>query len=321
MNSILMKFLGGVGAVALTVGTFAVQQAHAEFPTKPIKIVHGSKPGAPQDIMIRKLAEEIKSATGASVVVEPRPGGTSTVAVSHMMGQRHDGHIVFLGGSGVIRSLQKPSSPYKVTDVQPVYRIQLDPFTLYVKRGGKYETTEALVKAMKANPGKIRIGGFGSGSGQQFAAIEWCDATGTEMTWVPFNSGSKSITAVMGDNLDAAMSNLGVYNRFKDKTIAIGMSATERNPALPEVPTFVEQKLDVTPMHWRSLFVPKDTPKENVDALYEVIKKGVKSPVFQEYLRASGTVDGTMTVAEFQAWYDKEHKKAYEQMKAYNFIQ
>lgn len=321
MNKLLSRVVAGMGAVALAVSALGVAPAAAEFPTRPIKIVHGSNPGAPQDIMIRKLAEEVKAATGASVVVEPRPGGTSTVAVSHMLGQEHDGHTLFLGGSGVIRSLQKPSSPYKVTQLKPVYRIQLDPFTLYVKRGGKYDTTDDLVADMKKHPGKVRIGGFGSGSGQHFAAIEWTEATGTEMTWVPFNSGSKAITAVMGDNLDAALSNLGVYNRFNDKTKVLGMSAKERNPALPEVQTFVEQGLDVTPMHWRSLFAPKDTPKENVEAVYDIIHTGVKSPAFQEYLRKSGTIDGTMTVAEFQDWFESEYKKAYKQMKAYGFVE
>lgn len=315
----------GVGAVAIaaTMTLFtgsAVADAAKDLMSRPIKVVHGSNPGAPQDVMMRFLAEQINRVTGANVIVEPRPGGTSTVAVSHMMGQSADGHTVFLGGSGVVQSLQMPSAPYKINGIRPAYRIQLDPFALYVKRDGKYGDMKALVADMKANPKKIRIGGFGNGSGQHLAALNWAEKAGVEMTWVPFNSGSKSITAVMGDNLDAALSNLGVYNRFKDKTIIVGMSAGNRIPEVPEVPTFKDGGYDVTVTHWRSLFVRKDTPTEVVTALNELVGKGVKTKEFQDYLKKSGTQDGSLTVKEFEDWLGGQIKFAHDQLKKNNFI-
>src|SRR5699024_1479897 len=107
------------------------------FPNKPIKIVHGSSAGAPQDVMLRRLAPLLEKYAGVSVVVEPRPGGSGQAAMAYLKGQKADGYTVLSDGTGITSILQLPGAAHAWDDFQPLYRMQLDPFALYVKGDGE----------------------------------------------------------------------------------------------------------------------------------------------------------------------------------------
>ncbi len=290
----------GLAAAAAAALALVQPAAADEFPSKPVKIVHGSAVGAPQDVMLRVLAEELEAAGGQPFVVESRPGGSGQVAMAYLKGQPADGYTIMNDGTGITAILQLPGAAHDWRDFKPIYRIQLDPFALYVKRDGNYGSLEDLVADMKARPGEIRIGGYGTGSPHQLTTLALADAAGVEVVWVPYNSGSDAIAAVMAGDLEAAMSNISVYGRFKEPTEVIAITAEERVDAHPEVPTLREEGYDIARYHWRGIIADKDIPDEVAEQLYAVIDKAVKSEGFQEYLTKSSTLAGTMSLAEFQ---------------------
>lgn len=279
-----------------------------EFPSRAIRIVHGSNAGAPQDVMLRVLAEEMASVLGKPVNVEGRPGGTGQAAIAYMMNQPADGHTIFSDATGITSVLQLPGAAFKWTDLQPVYRMQLDPFALYVKAGGKYKSLADVIADAKARPGSVRIGGYGTGSPHQISTRLLAAQAGVKVTWVPFDSGTKAIAAVMGDNLDAAMSNISVYKSFKGKADVVGTTAEKTIPQFPEVPTFKAQGFDLVRYHWRGMFVRKETPPAIVAALHAGVAKAVKGPKFVGYLTNSATLDGTMAIPDFAALLQQQAK-------------
>lgn len=304
---LLLKFGLTLAATAtIAVLTIAAPSFAAEFPSRPIKIVHGSQAGAPQDVMLRELAQELEKAAGVSVVVESRPGGNGQVAMAYVKGQSADGHTVLNDGTGITTILQMPGAALKWTDFQPVYRIQLDPFALYVKQDGEYDSLADFVGTMKKNPGQIRIGGYATGSPHQFTSLSMADTVGSSIAWVPYNSGTDAIASVMGGDLDAAMSNISVYNRFKGTTNVLAVTSDDRLSNHPEVPTFKELGYDLVRYHWRGMLVREDTPDEIVQRLHDVIGQAVKSERFQEYLSKTATLDGTIPVAEFETMLQQQ---------------
>ena len=288
----------------LAAGTFALFAGAASgdgFPAGPIKIVHGSSAGAPQDVMVRRLATQMEVVAGVPVVVEPRPGGTGQLAMAYLKGQPADGHTIFNDATGITSVLQLPGAAHEWTDFTPLYRIQLDPFALYTKREGDYPTLDSLLAAMKENPGKIRVGGYGTGSPHQITTLMLAELAGVEPTWVPFSSGGDAINAVMAGDIEAAMSNISVYGRFKERTQVVAVTSEDRVDAHPDVSTFSELGHDLARYHWRGMFVHGDTPDAIVEKLYQIVDKAVNSEDFQAYLADSSTLQGSMSAAAFMS--------------------
>lgn len=284
----------------------AAGAAEGDYPSEPIKIVHGSSAGAPQDVMLRQLAPHLEEVAGVPIVVEPRPGGSGQVAMAYLKGQPADGYTILNEATGITSILQLPGAAHEWQDFTPLYRIQLDPFALYVQRDGKYTTLEEFIAAMKEQPGLIRIGGYGSGSPHQLTALAMAEEAGVEMVWVPYSSGTDAINAVMGGDIDAAMSNISVYNRFKERTKVLAVTSEEQLEAYPKVPTFRDEGIDLARYHWRGMFVKEGTPPEIVDELYRLIGEAVQSEGFQQYLADSSTLPGNMPRAEFEKMLEKQ---------------
>jgi len=299
----MLRRRGALGLFAAAAVVCAFGQtgaaAAADYPDQPIKIVHGSSPGAPQDVMLRTLAQEMEKVAGVPVVVEGRPGGTGQVAMAYLKGQPADGYTIFSDATGITTVLQLPGAAYKWDDFKPLYRIQLDPFALYVKRGGAYSDLGDLIEDAKKRGEDVRIGGYGTGSPHQITTLALADAAGVDVTWVPYNSGSDAIAAVMAGDLEAAMSNISVYSRFKDRTKVVAVTSDEPVKAFPEVPTLRDAGYDIARYHWRGMFVDKDTPEGVTDDLYAIVDEAVKSPGFQAYLEKSSTLPGVMSRADF----------------------
>lgn len=293
---------------ATAAATGAMPAWGQSFPSRAIRIVHGSNPGAPQDVMLRVLAEEMAAVFGQAVNVEGRPGGTGQAAIAYMMNQPADGHTIFSDATGITSVLQLPGAAFKWTDLQPVYRMQLDPFALYVKADGKYRSLPDFIADAKARPGSVRVGGYGTGSPHQISTRLLGGLAGIRTTWVPFDSGTKAIAAVMGDNLDAAMSNISVYPSFKGKATVIATTAEKTIPQFPEVPTFKAQGYDLVRYHWRGMFVRQGTPEPIVQALFKGVGEAVKRPKYVEYLDKSATLDGTMSIPEFEKLLQQQAK-------------
>lgn len=301
----ILNTLAAAAAAAVTVCTMPAWGQ--TFPTHPILIVHGSKAGAPQDVMLRVLAAQMAKVLGQGVDVQGRPGGSGQAAMSYMMGQPANGYTIFSDATGITAILQLPGAAFKWTDLQPVYRMQLDPFALYVKTG-KYKSLKDLIADAKKRPGSVHIGGYGVGSPHQISTLLLAEQAGVKVSWVPFDSGTKAIAATMGDNLDAAMSNISVYKSFKGKVTVLGVSSAQPIAQFPEVPTFKSQGFNLVRYHWRGMFVRKGTPQPIVDKLYKAVGEAVKSPTFVKYLADSSTIDGSMTIPEFETLLKEQAK-------------
>lgn len=304
-----------VSFVFVVTGSFA-----QDFPSRPIKIVHGSDAGAPQDVMLRELAQHMQQATGVSVVVEPRPGGSGQVAMAAVIGQPADGHTIFSDGTGFTAILQMEGAAYSIDSFRPLYRIQLDPFALYVSKDGDFGSLEEFVHAMRDNPGEVRIGGYGTGTPFQFTSLTLAEEGRVELTWVPYNSGTDAITAVMAGDLEAAMSNISVFERFQESTSILAVSAAERVEAFDHIPTFLEQGYPIERYHWRGMLVDADTPDVVVEQLHAIIGEAVATNDFQSFLARTSTLDGTMSVAEFESMVTEQAASDKERLTALGMI-
>ena len=261
-----------------------------------IRIIHGSNAGAPRDVMLRILADEMQKAGGRPIIVDPRPGASGQVAMAVLKQAAADGRTIFSDGTGITSILQLPDRQHEWTDFEPLYRIQLDPFALYALPK-RYADLNALLRDMRARPGEVRIGGYAIGGPFQIVLMLIAAKANATFAWIPYDSGAKAITAVMGDHMEAAMSNISVYPSFREKMVVVAHTSESRLDLFPEIPTFKERGIDIVRYHWRGMFVKKGTPEAVLERTHAMVGSGVKSARFQSYLKESATLDGTISRA------------------------
>jgi tripartite-type tricarboxylate transporter receptor subunit TctC len=279
----------------LALGLLAGLSAPSWGQQQPIlRIVHGSNAGAPQDVMLRILADEISKASGRSVIVEPKPGASGQLAMSFLKQAPADGNTLLAEGTGITSILQLPGRLHEWTDFEPLYRVQLDPFALYALPQ-KFKDFGAFAEEMRVKKDHVRIGGYAIGGPFQMVMMQLSRRVDGDFSWIPYDSGGKAIAAVIGEQIEGAVSNVSVAGTFTPRTKILAQSGEARLAQLPDVPTFKELGIDIVKYHWRGLFIKKGTPEALIERNYAMIKAGVTSARFQKYLKDSGTIEGTIS--------------------------
>ena len=279
----------------LALGLLAGLSAPSWSQQQPImRIVHGSGAGAPQDVMLRILADEISKASGRSVIVEPKPGASGQLAMSFLKQAPADGLTMLADGTGITSILQLPGRLHEWTDFEPLYRVQLDPFALYALPQ-KFKDFGAFAEEMRVKKDHVRIGGYAIGGPFQMVMMQLSRRVDGDFSWIPYDSGGKAIAAVIGEQIEGAVSNVSVAGTFTPRTKILAQTGEARLAQLPDVPTLKELGIDMVKYHWRGMFIKKGTPEALIERNYAMIKAGVASARFQKYLKESGTIEGTIS--------------------------
>lgn len=312
VNRIRRKFLTLGLMIGFSAGSWGQQPI--------VRIVHGSNPGAPQDVMLRVLADEMSKASGRTVIVEAKPGASGQIAMSALKQAPADGNTLLAEGTGITSILQLPGHLHEWTDFEPLYRVQLDPFALYALPQ-RFKDFAAFAEEMRTKKDHVRIGGYAIGGPFQLVMMQLSQRVNGDFSWIPYDSGGKAISAVAGDLIEGAVSNVSVAATFTPRTKILAQTGEARLPQFPDVPTLKEMGIDLVKYHWRGLFIKKGTPQDLIERNYAMVKAGVTSARFQKYLRETGTIDGTISraaMAEMLAEQARNDTQLLKQLKMVN---
>ena len=161
-------------------------------------------------------------------------------------------HIVFQPLEGNVQ--------YKTDDVTPVYWFHYTPDALVVLDSSPIKTFQDFVKAAKADPAKISLGGSGLNSANHAAHERMNAAFGFKTTYVPFKGTGDMTTAVFGSHVSGAMTYTAFAVNNKGKVRALAVAMDKRHPLMPDVPTFKELGVDWVDGAYRGIGMPKATP-------------------------------------------------------------
>jgi tripartite-type tricarboxylate transporter receptor subunit TctC len=189
-------------------------------------------------------------------------------------------HIVFQPIEGQVQ--------YKTDDVTPVYWFHYTPDALVVQEASPIKTFQDFVKAAKADPGKISLGGSGLNSANHAAHERMNAAFGFKTTYVPFKGTGDMTTAVIGGHVGGAMSYTAFAINNKGKVRALAVAMEKRHPLLPDVPTFRELGVDWVDGAYRGIGVPKSTPADVKKRLSDLWRTLNMDPEMRELAAKSG---------------------------------
>jgi tripartite-type tricarboxylate transporter receptor subunit TctC len=233
-------------------------------PDKNVLYWQAFPPGGESDLSARHQQVVLKSRCPAiDTIIQYKAGAGGGLMWSQMNTLPGDGlNIVGINLPHIVFQPIEGQVSYKTEDVTPVFWFHYTPDALVVPEQSPIRSFADFVKAAKADPGKLSLGGSGLNSANH-AAHERLDATfGVKTTYVPFKGTGDMTTAVLGAQVDGAMSYTAFAINNKGRVRALAVAMDKRHPLLPDVPTFKELGTDWVDGAYRGIGVPKSTPPE-----------------------------------------------------------
>lgn len=278
----------------------------AAYPDKPIRLIVPSAPGGAPDILMRALGAQMSLQMGVPIVIDNKPGGSYVIGTMDLVRSPSDGYTLAYGN---IVSLATNRSllanvPYDVDrDLTLVGNVLRAVNLMVVNNSVPVNNVPELVAYAKKNPGKIAFASDGNGTTAHLGVELFKSMTGTFMLHVPYRAATAAITDVISGNAQLMMANTPVTGPHVQagRVRALGISAAQRSPAYPDVPTIAEQGVaGFEVVAWGGLVGPAKMPADVVTRLNTEMRKALANPVVQERFRSLGIEASPSTPEEFR---------------------
>lgn len=306
------------GAIALSTVSGAVQ---ADYPERDIRVIVPWGAGGGTDGIVRKLTSIAEDSLDVSMYVENIEGGVSATGIGQVMSSRPDGYTIgaLTYDSVVTVPWQGMLPSYKMDRLKLIARVTSEPDAIVVDADSDYETIHDLIEAAKADPGEVRVAIQNLGGRIHLAILQLQELTDTEFRIVSYPGGAApQKEAILSDEVDVALTSLGDFsNLLEDGTVRglVEFSDTQ-NPTYPEVPTTVEEGIDLQIGSFIVFAAPADTPEEAIVTLENAYQTAYDSDEFQEWVANVGVTPNWLGTDEVTPWAEETAESLFNEMDA-----
>ncbi len=258
-----------------------------------------------QQIMLKKKCPAIET------VIQYKAGAGGALMWSTMNTLPADGlNVVGVNLPHTVLQPMEGNVTYKTDDVTPVFWYHYTPDALVVPEQSPIKSFADFIKAAKAQPEKLNLGGSGLNSANHAAHQRMNAAFGIKTTYVPFKGTGDMTMAVLGGHVDGSMTYTAFAINNKTKVRALAVAMNQRHPLMPDVPTFKELGVDWVDGAFRGIGVPKSTPPEQRKRLSDLFAALNADPEMQELAAKSGFEIVNVGVEQMDAFM-KERVRIY----------
>lgn len=288
-----------VGAMVMAATT-----AWAAYPEKPIEVIVGFNPGGGTDVMARTAAPFIEKylGKGATIVVKNVPGASGQIGITKVASSKPDGYTL---GSynlpGMMARTLDRKTDYSADSFTYLANIVNDPNVIVTSKASGLDTLDKLLAAAKAKPLAITVGMSSLGGDDHFMLNKLQNMTGTEFTIVPFKGSAPARTALMGGHVAMSILNVSEIAEFQEKINVIGIAQTKRSSFAPDVPTFIEQGLNLTNGALRGFVAPAGLPADVEAKLLDAFRQLETDKEFEAAMAATANPVDVKVGADFKA--------------------
>lgn len=308
-----MRFSLHLALIASLGGALAGGGACAQtWPTKPIRLVVPFSAGGANDLIARAAAEGASKLLGQPIMIDNKPGAGASLGADIVAKSAPDGYTFLVSAAGVISNgMIKKNLPYKDSDLVPVVMIGLAPSVILVPASAPYKDLKEFIAASKTGPGMLWATA-GTGSTPHFVAGILQTNYGAKLDVVPYKSGAESITAVLGQHVQATSEASIVALPFlkSGKLRALADTWTSRITAYPQLTTATEQGYpELRIAHWAGMHAPRGTPVAILDKMSAAVDAALKMPGVAQRLTDIGIEPVGGTRASFVQFVDAERER------------
>lgn len=290
------------GLIALGLGGTLQAQG---YPEEHLSLVVPFSAGGPTDAVGRLLAQEFEERLSQPVVVKNIDGAGSTIGTTNVAQAEPDGYTLLLATSTamVISPHIYETLGYDgYRSFDPIGLVTEAPFLVLVREQSSYQTLEDLLQYGRDNPGVLNYATPGVGTVQHLSLERIVAAGNFEAVHIPFKGTSGSRTAFLGDQVDFTLEtpNSAAPLIEAGEARALAVLSEERIAGFDDVPTTVEQGMDVTAQAWFSLMAPAGTPEDRLAILRDTLAQVLGDEGLIKSMKGAGFTPTAMATSDFE---------------------
>ena len=277
--------------LALVAAALAAPAVQAQpCPEKNLMYWQAFPPGGESDISARHQQMILKKKCPAiDTVVQYKAGGGGAILWSSANTLPVDGVNVYgINLPHVVLQPLEGQVQYKTDDLVPVFWYHYTPDALVVPDASPFKSFADFLKAAQATPDKFNLAGSALNSANHAAHERLNSAFKVKTTYVPYKGTGDLANAVLGAQVDGAMTYTAFAINNKTRVRALAVAMDKRHPLLPDVPTFKELGVDWVDGAYRGVGVPKATPPDVRKRLSDLFASLNADPEMKELAAKSG---------------------------------
>ncbi|MGA7487294.1 MAG: tripartite tricarboxylate transporter substrate binding protein [Xanthobacteraceae bacterium] len=267
----------------------ASTRAQQNYPSRPVRFILPFGAAGVADITSRLAAEKLGDKLGQRFVVENQPGPGGIAAARAVLSQAPDGYTLGLvtNGTAISAAIYRALPFDPVKDFATISTIGAFDLVFATNADSEFKTLADVIKAARAQPGKLNVGTITVGGTQNLAAELLKSSAGLDFQIIPYRGTPDVIVALLRNDVQLMVDFYAAMKpTLQDKKMrAVATTGPQRSPFLTEVPTVAEAGVpgyEVT--SWNGLFAPVGTPVAIIDLLNKAVREIVAIPeVKQRY--------------------------------------
>jgi tripartite-type tricarboxylate transporter receptor subunit TctC len=294
-----------LGVIALALPADAQEPP---FPTKGnIELTVLFAVGSSADLTARLLTEGMSKHLPGNVIVVNRPGAGGAIGYKYVASQKPDGYALVWNSNSISTTYYSGQLAFDYRAFDPVARVLVESPVLAVRADAPWKTLAEFLADARARPGRVTVGNSGIGSHTHISSAALFKAAGVEVIEVPYGA-AQVVPNLIGGHIDAVVQLPGALSsHLKAGTVRLlAALIPKRDPSLPDVPTALEQGVNVSVEAWRGVAAPRGTPAPVVAALEAAIRKTAEAPEFARACEELGIRPAYMPAAAFGPLIAKE---------------
>lgn len=264
---VLMAILAVTGMITGCGGGKAV------YPDGNINVVVSASAGGDTDTYARILSQYMEDELGVTLTIVNK--GSAIEGTREVNNAENDGYTVeFFHASSLLTKIVGK------TDIgaldQTICTVPVvDTTQTLVIPAAKYKDIDDFVQ--RALAGEEVIASVNQGSYAHLACALFENEIGAAFKYVDSQNAAERITDMLAGRIDIFFAPYGTIQQYVESGdfISLGIMSEERNPFLPDVPTFMEQGYDITMDKYFYFAFPPNTDAQIVSTFASAVEKAV----------------------------------------------
>jgi tripartite-type tricarboxylate transporter receptor subunit TctC len=287
-------------------------QAQSNYPNKPIKLIIGFAAGGPLDQHARLWADRLQAVLGQPVIVDYKAGAGGNIGAEFVKLAPADGYTLMLANTGVmvINPALYTKIPYQtLKDFTPIARTAMQPLAIVTHPSLPVKDYKEFINYAKANPGKLNYGSAGNGGISHLVPEMLKTNSGIFTVHIPYRGSAPAFTDLMAGQVQwmaESVPQAAQYHK-QGKVRAIAVTSAARNPALPDIPTLIEQGVKgFEVVGFYGVLAPANLPKDITAKLSGAFKTVLETPDLRNRMISQGADPAFLGSDEFTAFLGKQ---------------
>jgi tripartite-type tricarboxylate transporter receptor subunit TctC len=279
---VVRMFFALIAVCTMTASVARADDAAANYPNRPVKIVVDVPAGGGVDTVTRIVAEGLQKRLGQPVIVENRAGAGGNIGADYVFHSDPDGYTLLATQPAAItiNPMLYKNMTFDPAKFEPIAIMTSIANVLLVRPNFPAKNAEEFIAYAKASPGKITYASQGIGTTSHLTAALLENRIGTKLVHVPYKGTAPALNDIISDHVDMIFMELASAIKLHEggKARILGVATDTRLASLPDVPTLDEAGVKgFESWTWNAIAAPPNTPKPIVAKLNAAIEDVLRS--------------------------------------------